>query len=171
MTLAKKYLLCILANGILCGNALSQTSHTVVQSSPDSARRDLREAALPLSDDSSSHHLAQNAEVLDLGYDRINYQNATVSVISLSGKDFNQGPIHEPLQLIQGRVPGLHIVRPGGNPNDDFILRLRGLSTMQSGSSPLIVIDHFPGASLLGIDPQDIESIVILPHDNEKRGS
>jgi TonB-dependent starch-binding outer membrane protein SusC len=85
------------------------------------------------------------------------------AVSILEKKDFNKGVIHSPLQLIQGRVPGLLISRPGSDPNGHFQSRIRGLHTFgESYAEPLIVVDGFPQASLFTIDPEDIESITVL---------
>ncbi|MBX2929250.1 MAG: SusC/RagA family TonB-linked outer membrane protein [Saprospiraceae bacterium] len=85
------------------------------------------------------------------------------AVSVLKKEDFNKGVIHTPLQLIQGRVPGLLISRPGSDPNGHFQSRLRGLHTFGEGyAEPLIVVDGFPQTSLLAIDPEDIESITVL---------
>lgn len=81
----------------------------------------------------------------------------------LEARDFNKGVIHHPLQLAQGRVAGLLVSRPGGDPNGNFQSRLRGLHTLQEGyAEPLIVVDGFPQVSLLSIDPEDIASITVL---------
>ena len=63
---------------------------------------------------------------------------------------------------LQGKVAGLTISRPGGDPNGGFNIRLRGLATLGANSSPLIVIDGVIGASLDNVDPNDIESIDVL---------
>ena len=65
-------------------------------------------------------------------------------------------------QLIQGQVAGLSVCRPGGNPNEDYLLRLRGLSTFTSQTSPLIVVDGLPESSLYLPDPNDITSFSVL---------
>ncbi len=65
-------------------------------------------------------------------------------------------------QLLQGKVAGLSISRPGGNPNGGFTIRLRGLSTLGANTSPLIVVDGQVGADINTVDPNDIQSIDVL---------
>ncbi len=106
--------------------------------------------------------VAQLAEVVVVGYGTQDKKEITSSVASVSAEDFNQGNISDPSQLLQGKVAGLSVVRPGGDPNGGYNIRLRGLSTFGSNSSPLIIIDGVIGASLDNIDPNDIESMDVL---------
>ncbi|MEQ8711579.1 MAG: TonB-dependent receptor plug domain-containing protein [Cyclobacteriaceae bacterium] len=80
-----------------------------------------------------------------------------------SSDQFNQGNINDPWQLIQGRVPGLLISKPGSDPNGNYDVRVRGLSTFEYGAThPLIVIDGMPGIELSSVDPSDIETFRVL---------
>ena len=69
---------------------------------------------------------------------------------------FNQGNIYDPFQLIQGRLAGVSITRPGGDPNREFQMRIRGVNTLTSNWRPLIVIDGVAGMSLDNLDPNDM---------------
>ncbi len=84
------------------------------------------------------------------------------AMVHLKSPRFNQGNIVEPIQLVQGKVAGLSIARPGGDPNGRFITRIRGLSSRISNTEPLIVLNGVPGASLQLIDPADITSFTVL---------
>ena len=75
---------------------------------------------------------------------------------------FNQGNIYDPFQLIQGRLAGVSITRPGGDPNREFQMRIRGVNTLTSNWRPLIVIDGVAGMSLDNLDPNDIGNIQVL---------
>lgn len=74
----------------------------------------------------------------------------------------NKGNLYDPIQLIQGRLSGVSITRPGGDLNGKYQIRIRGLNTITSENQPLIIIDNMVGVSLDHIDPNDIESIVVL---------
>lgn len=104
----------------------------------------------------------QLSEVVVVGYGTQKVKEVTSAVTSVKSEDFNKGNVNDPIQLIQGKVAGLSIVRPGGDPNADFTIRLRGLSTFGSNTQPLIIIDGVQGASLNSVDPQDIASMDIL---------
>lgn len=92
---------------------------------------------------------------------------------------FNIGNYYNPYQLIQGKIPGAVITRPGGDPNYDYQVQIRGLhSAIYPGfanfptttgynkqfnlTQPLVVVDGMPGWSLNSIDPQDIAGIEVL---------
>jgi TonB-dependent starch-binding outer membrane protein SusC len=102
------------------------------------------------------------SEVVVVGYGSQEKKEITSSVVSLSTKDFNQGNVNDPTQLLQGKVAGLSIYNRGGNPNESSTIRLRGISTVGTNSQPLVVIDGVLGASLDNVDPNDIESINVL---------
>ena len=109
-----------------------------------------------------SEDVAQLNEVVVVGYGSTTKKEITSSVTKVSEEEFNQGTINNPSELLQGKVAGLSIYNKGGNPNEDATIRLRGISTVGSNSSPLIVIDDVIGASLNNIDPADIESMTVL---------
>lgn len=81
---------------------------------------------------------------------------------TISSENFNRGIVNHPLLLVQGKAAGLNIARPGGNPNEGPIARIRGIGTVMANPEPLIVIDGLIGASLQTIDPADIASITVL---------
>jgi TonB-dependent starch-binding outer membrane protein SusC len=101
-------------------------------------------------------------EVVVVGYGTLKNREITGSVSSVKSKDFNKGAVNDVAGLIQGKVPGLVVARAGNDPNGSFNLRLRGLSTASQNTSPLIVIDGVPAASIRQVDPNDIESIDVL---------
>ncbi len=101
-------------------------------------------------------------EVVVVGYGTRKAKEVTSAITSVKAEDFNQGNVADPAQLLQGKVAGLSIARPGGDPNQGFNIRLRGLSTIGANTQPLIVIDGVPGASLNSVDPNDIASIDVL---------
>jgi TonB-dependent starch-binding outer membrane protein SusC len=79
-----------------------------------------------------------------------------------SEKEFNQGLINDPLQLIQGKLSGVLISKGGNNPNEGYKVRIRGISSLYMSSSPLLIIDGFPSFSNLHIDPLDISKISMI---------
>ena len=67
-------------------------------------------------------------EVVAIGYGTTTKKEVTGSVTTIKAADFNKGTVVNPLGLIQGKVPGLSIVRSqGSNPNGGFQVRLRGI--------------------------------------------
>ncbi len=102
------------------------------------------------------------SEVVVIGYGTQEKKEITSAVVSVSAKDFNTGNQSSPTGLITGKVAGLSVVRPGGDPNQTPTLRLRGITTFGGNSSPLIVIDGIVGASLDNVDPSDVATMDVL---------
>ncbi len=101
-------------------------------------------------------------EVVVIGYGTSKKKEVTSSVANVGEGEFNTGNVYDPAQLLQGKVAGLSIVKPGGDPNAGYNVRLRGLSTFGANSAPLVIIDGVLGASLQTVDPNEIESIDVL---------
>lgn len=101
-------------------------------------------------------------EVVVVGYGTLKRKEVTSAVTTVTAEKFNKGNISDVTQLLQGKVAGLSISRPGGNPNGGFTIRLRGLSTLGANTSPLIVVDGQVGADINTVDPNDIQSIDVL---------
>ena len=101
-------------------------------------------------------------EVVVIGYGSTTQSEVTSAVTSVKEDDFNQGVVNNPTQLVQGKVAGLQISTPSGDPNQQPVIRLRGLSTLGANVEPLIIIDGVIGADLSTIDPSDIASVDVL---------
>ncbi|NML40139.1 TonB-dependent receptor [Chitinophaga sp. G-6-1-13] len=102
------------------------------------------------------------SEVVVVGYGTTQKKDLTGSVVSVTPKDFNKGIISNPVQVLQGKVAGLVISKPGGNPNGKISIRLRGASSLSASSQPLFVVDGIPGIDINVVPPDDIVSIDVL---------
>ncbi len=112
--------------------------------------------------DSSKPDSLQFSGKIIVGYGTQKKEENTGSIAHVKSGEFNKGYINDPIQLIQGRVAGLSISKPGGDPNGSFDVRLRGLNTLQGNTLPLVVVDGIIGVSLDNVDPADIESFTVL---------
>lgn len=111
-------------------------------------------------------------EVVAIGYGVQKKSDLTGSIATVSEKDFNQGVISSPEELINGKIAGVQITNAGGSPNSYSTIRVRGGASLNASNDPLIVLDGVPmevgggveGASnfLSLINPNDIESMTIL---------
>lgn len=101
-------------------------------------------------------------EVVVVGYGTAKRKDLTGSVVQVTAKDFNAGVNPNPLQAIQGKVAGLVITTPSGDPNQTPTVRLRGYTSLAGGSDPLYVVDGMIGVPIQTISPQDIESMDVL---------
>jgi len=101
-------------------------------------------------------------EVVVIGYGTQKREQVTSSVATVTAKDFNTGSVNDAGQLIQGKVAGLSISLPSGDPTAGTQVLLRGSSTLIGGNAnPLVLIDGVPG-DFGTVPPQDIESISVL---------
>ena len=102
-------------------------------------------------------------EVVVIGYGTQKKKEITSAVVNVSSEDFVQGGMRSPMELIQGKVAGLNIVRTqGNNPNGPTNIQLRGLSSVKGTTQPLIVIDGIPGGSLDLLQQDDIATFDVL---------
>jgi TonB-dependent starch-binding outer membrane protein SusC len=102
-------------------------------------------------------------EIVVIGYGTQKRAEVTSSVASVKEEDFNSGGVRSPLDLIQGKVAGLNIIRTqGNNPNSGAEMQLRGITSLTGTRAPLIVIDGIPGGNLDLLQQDDIESFDVL---------
>ncbi|HEX5651946.1 MAG TPA: SusC/RagA family TonB-linked outer membrane protein [Chitinophagaceae bacterium] len=125
-------------------------------------------------------------EVVVTGYGTARKRDLTGAVTSLKAKDFNQGVVLAPDQLLQNKVAGLEITNNSGQPGVATTIKIRGNNSIRAVNNPLYVIDGVPldgrsarpsvnlGANGLGfgttpdgnpltyINPNDIAQIDVL---------
>jgi TonB-linked SusC/RagA family outer membrane protein len=101
-------------------------------------------------------------EIMVVGYGTQRQEDVTSSISKVSDEDFTTVNVKDPLQMLQGKVAGLNISSHSGSPNEGVDISLRGQTTIQGNSDPLIIVDGVPGVSLDAVSPRDIESIDIL---------
>ncbi len=100
-------------------------------------------------------------EVLVIGYGTQKRSVVTSAVVKVKAEDFVKGNVRDAGQLLQGKVAGLTIATPSGNPTSSSQIVLRGTATLNSSTQPLILVDGIPG-DLNTVAPDDIESIDVL---------
>ena len=101
-------------------------------------------------------------EVVLIGYGTQRKGDVTSSVASVKADNFVKGSVKDVGQLIQGKVAGLAITNPSGDPSGGTQLRLRGTNTIGgANTNPLILIDGIPG-NFSTVAPEDVESIDVL---------
>jgi len=81
----------------------------------------------------------------------------------ISHESFNKGLIISPLELINGRIPGLVITSENGMPGSTFTISNLSNTSLIFGSNPLIIVDNMPlFGTPLSLNPGDIENIKFL---------
>lgn len=100
-------------------------------------------------------------ELVVVGYGTQRKGDITSSVASVKSEDFLKGTVRDAAQLIQGKVAGLRITTPSGDPTATTQINLRGLNSISGSQNPLVIIDGVPG-NIATVAPEDIESIDVL---------
>lgn len=102
-------------------------------------------------------------ELVVIGFGTQRRETITSAISKVTEEDFNTGQVTDPLELINGKVPGLIINNPNdGDPNATTDISLRGPVSLMGNSEPLVVIDGIPGGDLQAIAPSNIASIDVL---------
>lgn len=67
-------------------------------------------------------------------------------------------------QALQGLTPGMTVISNSGEPSKAAVFQIRGTNSINSGTSPLFILDGVPitSADFNTINPGDIESINVL---------
>lgn len=101
-------------------------------------------------------------EVVVIGYGSQRRSDVTSAVATVKSENFVKGPVQDAGQLLQGKVAGLSVANPSGDPTASSQILLRGNTTLfGANSDPLVIIDGVPGG-LRTVAPEDIESIDVL---------
>lgn len=101
-------------------------------------------------------------EVVVIGYGTQRKGDVTSSVASVKADNFVKGAVKDVGQLIQGKVAGLAITNPNGDPTGSTQIRLRGTNTIGgANTAPLVLIDGILG-ELGTVAPEDVESVDVL---------
>jgi len=100
-------------------------------------------------------------EVVVVGYGTQKKADITSAVASVKASEFVKGNVIDAGQLIQGKVAGVSVSVPSGDPTGNSVIILRGITTLASSAQPLIIVDGIPG-NLNTVAPEDIESVDVL---------
>ncbi|MFD2555066.1 SusC/RagA family TonB-linked outer membrane protein [Sphingobacterium tabacisoli] len=101
----------------------------------------------------------EEVEVVSTGYQKLAKERATGSFVHIDSALINSRVVTNILNRLDGVAPGLLFDNRGSSPQ----LHIRGINTMSSASSPLIVLDNFPfEGDINNINPDDIASVTLL---------
>ena len=108
--------------------------------------------------------LEEDNEVLDevvvIGYGVQKKKLLTGATSQVKGESVAKLNTTNPLQAMQGQLPGVSIASTSGQPGSDMKVNIRGLGTI-GNSGPLYLIDGV-GGDITTLNPADIESIDVL---------
>ena len=80
-------------------------------------------------------------EIVVVGYGYVRKSDLTGAVSSLRLDEGEASRASSLDQLLQGRAAGVQVLRNGGSPDGGISVRIRGLSSFNSSSEPLYVVD------------------------------
>ncbi len=115
-------------------------------------------------------------EVLVTGFGTIDRQSFTGAASSVSADRLESVPVASVEQAFQGKISGVMVSSATGTPGAVQTIRVRGISSVNAGTTPLYVIDGVPVISgsnatssstsslgvLAGLSSSDVESITVL---------
>ncbi|MCW3787000.1 SusC/RagA family TonB-linked outer membrane protein [Plebeiibacterium sediminum] len=114
------------------------------------------------------------------GISNVSIRDMGVPIVSIDAKEFEDLSVNSVDDALQGRLTGVDITSNGGDPGAGMSIKIRGTSTLNANSEPLIVVDNVPYnmeirddfdfanedeqgyADLLNIAPEDIAEISVL---------
>ena len=110
----------------------------------------------------------------------ISERDMTFAYSKIEASEVENLPVASIDEALQGRMSGVDIVANSGEPGAGMSIRIRGISSINAASDPLIVVDGIPYdtkisedfdfatadeenySQLLNISPSDIEEITVL---------
>ena len=102
-------------------------------------------------------------EVVVIGYGSLSKKEVSSSIVQVNADDFQKGAMNNPMEMLAGKVAGLNVsTSAAADPNGSSDLQIRGATSIDAGTSPLVVIDGVPGGDIRTLAPQDIESMSVL---------
>lgn len=106
----------------------------------------------------------QLGEVVVVGYGAVKKTDLTGAVGIVDMKDVVKAPVPSLGDALAGRVAGLSVQSPEGQPGSQPQISIRGIGSITQDVSPLFVIDGFPneGFNLSSLNMDDIESVTVL---------
>jgi TonB-linked SusC/RagA family outer membrane protein len=100
--------------------------------------------------------------VINVGYGTQKKKNITNAISTIKSEAFDDRPLYDVGQALQGNAAGVNVVQPSGKPGVGLDIKIRGLSSMNSGNNPIFVIDGVQTYDSTGISTDDIVDIQVL---------
>ena len=115
----------------------------------------------------------ENVVIMGFGQKKA-IEEITGSTSTMKGKDIQDVPVASVDKLLQGRVTGVQVGSTSGQPGGFASVRVRGVASINGGTSPIYIVDGVRVASgdltgnsttgnvLANLNPDDIESVTVL---------
>lgn len=100
-------------------------------------------------------------EVVVIGYGTQKRSDITGAIGVVGSEEFEDEPVIQIGQALQGKVAGLQVSQNSGAPGSGLLIRVRGTGTVNN-AEPLYVVDGNPNVDPIDLIPEQIESIQVL---------
>lgn len=100
--------------------------------------------------------------IVNVGYGTQKSKNITNAISTIKADAFENRPIVNVAQALQGNATGVNVVQTSGKPGASFDIRIRGISSIFSGNEPLFVVDGIQTKDISGLNTEDIVDMAIL---------
>ncbi len=101
-------------------------------------------------------------DVIVVAYGTAKKESFTGSVSAVSGAQLKKMQVSNVSKALEGLVPGVQVASASGQPGSSADISIRGIGSINAGSSPLYIVDGAPyNGSISAINPADIESISV----------
>jgi len=86
------------------------------------------------------------------------------SVETVSAEKFENRPIANIGDALQGQVAGLQVFTSSGEPSASVAMRIRGVTSINASTTPLYILDgtEITSSTFQALNPNDIESMTVL---------
>lgn len=105
-------------------------------------------------------------EVMVVAYGTAKKSSFTGSAAMVKAEDIAKMQVNNPVDALRGKVAGVQMTNASGAPGQTTpTIRIRGINSINAGTTPLYVIDGVPVGSnfdLNNLNTQDIESMSVL---------
>ena len=102
-------------------------------------------------------------EVMVVGYSTSTKKSYVGSAAVVSGEVLEKKNATEVSKALAGEVAGVNVITTSGQPGTNASIRIRGIGSVNSSTSPLYVVDGVPyDGDISNIDPGDIASTTVL---------
>lgn len=103
-------------------------------------------------------------EVVLVGYTPKKKEAITTAVSTIKSSEINNVPVGNFVQNLGGRLAGVDIMVGSGQPGTGGNIIIRGVGSINGGTTPLYVVDGVPlnSTAFAGLNPNDFEEITVL---------
>lgn len=103
------------------------------------------------------------SEVVVIGYGTQKKGSVTGAVSKYKNEKLDQSPVSRLDQALQGKIAGVQVQNISSEAGSDPKIQVRGVSSINAGQSPLVVVDGHPVPDGLAfVNMSDVESVDVL---------